>query len=55
MNEKVDEKATPPADVVVGTSFNEKSGGLDGYQAGAVDIRPDDHPPDDEDSGHGSL
>jgi len=45
---------TSPVDAVVGTSFDEKSGGLDGCQAGVVDILPGDHPPEDED-GQGSL
>ena len=39
---------------IVSTSFDEKSGGLDGYQAGVVDIRPGDDPSEDED-GQGSL
>jgi len=52
--EKVDENVTSSVDAIVGTSFDEKSGGLDGYQAGVVDIRPGDHPSEDED-GQGSL
>lgn len=48
MNEKRG-VASSPADAVVGTSFNEKSDELHGYQADVVDVSPDDHPTQDED------
>jgi len=45
VNEKVDEKATSRiGEPIVGTSFNEKSGGLHGYQPNVVGIHPDGHP-----------
>jgi len=52
--EKVDEKATSPADPVIATSFDEKSGGLHGYQEDVVDVHPNDHPAQDE-NGQGLL
>lgn len=47
--EKADEKTISPSDAVVGTSFNEKSDALHGHRTDVVDIRPDEHPPGNED------
>jgi hypothetical protein len=50
--EQVDEKgemATSPPDVTIGTSFDEKSGGLRGYQADVVDVHLSDGATVDED------
>jgi len=44
-----DEVTTSPTDAMVGTSFNEKSGSMDGRQADVVEINPDDCPIKDED------
>jgi len=54
MNEKVDERATPPTDTITGRSFNEKSGELHGYQGDVIDVHPNDHPTKD-DNGQGLL
>jgi hypothetical protein len=50
--EKLDEgieAVISPAGAEVGTSFNEKSGGLHGYQADVADVYPGDHPTEDKD------
>lgn len=48
--EKVDEKTISPSDAVVSTvSFSEKSDALHGHRTDVVDIRPDKHPPGNED------
>lgn len=47
--EGVDEKTPSPSDPVVSTSFNEKSDALHGHRMDVVDIRPDEHPPGNED------
>lgn len=46
---KTDDTVDSPTDVVVSTSFNEKSGDLHGYQTDVVDIHPEDHPTTSED------
>lgn len=38
-----DEGVVLPTDAVVGTSFDEKSDKLHGYQGDVVDIHPDEH------------
>jgi hypothetical protein len=50
--EKLDEgieAVISPAGADVGTSFNEKSGGLHGYQADVAEVYPGDHPTEDKD------
>ena len=50
--EKVDEKGertTSPPEVMAGTSFDEKSGGLHRHQADVVDVHPGDGVPVDGD------
>lgn len=49
LGEGVDEKTTSPADAVVSTSFNEKSGRLHGYEVDVIDVHPDDDSPQGED------